>query len=731
MNITEALQVMAGNPNASLRHQMVWDPAPAVIREPGAAHQVIAVLATEPTPTEAMVRVLTTLLDTARAASENSQTGGAAFLTECSAAFVALAGAGRLSGAQMLAWSGAYVRAGLEPPPALQVSAPAVWPPPRGALLPGLGGEPTGKRPQPGDPTGEMLDVLLSNLPEEPADAHLAIRELLGVTAVPSRVILLHTFILKLPVRQERLGVYWLFDPLAEIRRGAAHAIATRIKAHGMSAGLRRDLLRVRNWLPAEPGIDALAGLLDRTPAPSDAASQAAVRPEQDVPPGKRAGARRSAKGASSQSELRTYLSYPDGAGCISIVIASRASKGYALLVGLFKRGRGLRDAFVHSLGTAAEQRQTLDSISEGIDLVEVSPRFAVELLGRAIDDGLETGSPPAPMLLDAADLLERVVETPTLRRPLQLNALLADLPEVVQEKLKDKDLCSRLCGEDGADVLRSPLFETWFEQTEKLDAAILAAPTERAARSLVWKFLQERRGWWAIQFALAAQIMAASRASQTPAPPMTNAIVALAATAQALGGKGSIRKLAGLEWIMLATLDACEGRHRWDEEPDADLEAAIAPPLSPARELELARILKQVGLEQDWIDGFGAAASISGLAPTTIINAMLKHFTGIHVSDVQLMLDLCLDRVRFAMDGALESENVVQVLAEYGAQPPAAWANGFMALVKEAPLAFPSAKSGSDQGSRILRLISEARTRGLATAEQKIIAAWIAQCAQ
>jgi len=731
VNITEALRVMAENPNLSLRHQMEWDPAPAVIREPGAAPKVIAALATEPAPTEAMVRAFTTLLDTARAASENEQAGGAAFLAECSVALVALAAAGRLSGAQMLAWSGAYVRAGLEPPPALQISTQAPWPPQRGALLPGLGGEPTGKRPQRDDPTGEMLDVLLSNLPEEPADAHLAIRELLGVAAVPSRVILIHTLIQKLPVRHERLGVYWLFDPLTEIRRGAAHAIATRIKAQGLSTGLRRDLLRVRNWLPAEPGIDALAALIDQTPAPSDAAPQAPVRPGQDVEAGKRRGAKRSAKSASSPGDLRTYLSYPDGAGCISIIISSRVSKKYAFVVGLFKRGRGLRDTFMHSLSTAAEQRQLLDSMSEGIDLVEVSPRFAVELLGRAIDDGLETGSPPAPILLNAADLLERVVETPIVRRPLQLNALLADLPEAVREKLKDKDLCARLCGEDGADVLRSPLFDTWFEQTEELDAAILAAPTERAARSLVWKSLQERRGWWAIQFALAAQIIAASRTSQASTPATTNAVVALAATAQALGGKGSIRKLAALEWIMLATLDACEGRHGWDDAPDADLEAAIAPPLSPARERELARILKQVGLEPDWIDGFGAAASISGLAPTAIMNAMLKHLTGIHISDVQLMLDLCLARLQFAMDAALESENIVRVLAEYGAQPPAAWANGFMALVKEAPLAFPSAKSGSDQGSRILRLISEARTRGLANAEQKIIAAWIAQRAE
>lgn len=731
MNITEALRVMAANTNASLRHQVDWDPAPAIIREPGAAPKVIAELAKEPTPTEAMVRVLTTLLDTARAASENDQTGGAAFLADCSAALVALGAVGGLTAARMMAWSGAYVRAGLEPPPSLQISTQAAWPPPRGVLLPGLGGEPAGKQPPPGDLTGEMLDSLLSNLPEEPAEAHFAIRELLGVTAVPTRVILIHAFIQKLPESRERLGVYWLFDPLAEIRRGAAHAIATRIRTHGLSSGLRRDLVRVRNWLPAEPGLDALAAVLDRTPAPSDAGSQASVGREQDVQKGKRSGARRSATGASPPGELRTYLSYPDGAGCISVVIASRASKRHALLVGLFKRGRGLREMFVHPQSTAAEQSQVLDSIREGIDLIEVRPDFAVDLLGRAIEDGLDTRSPPAPMLLDAADLLERVVETPILRRPLQLSALLAQLPETVQEKLKDKDLCARLCGEEGADVLRLRLFDSWFEQTEELDAAILAAPTERAARSLVWKSLQERRGWWAIQFALAAQIMAASRARPTSTPAMTNATLTLAATAQALGGKGSIRKLAGLEWIMLATLDACEGRHGWNDDEDEEPEAAIATPLSPAQERELVRILKPVGLKPHWIDGFGAAASISGLEPATLLNAMLKHLTGMEVFDVQLMIELCFARLGFAMDAALEPENVVHLLAEYGAQPPAAWANGFMALVKEAPHAFPQAKSGSDQGGRILRLISEARTRALATAEQKIIAAWIAQRAQ
>jgi hypothetical protein len=386
---------------------------------------------------------------------------------------------------------------------------------------------------------------------------------------------------------------------------------------------------------------------------------------------------------------------------------------------------------FEHSLSTAAEQRQVLDAISEGVDLVEVSPGFAAAVLGLAIDDGLETNSPPAPLLLDAADLLEAVVDAPVVRRPLSLAELLADLPQTVRDKLKDKDLCARLCGEEGADILRLRLFDTWFEQTEELDAAILAAPTERAARSLVWRSLQERRGWWAIQFALTAQIMAASRTSVPSRPTMTSAIVALAATAQALGGKGSIRKLAALEWIMLATLDACEGRHGWDEDVDADGEAAIAPALSPAAERELARALKQVQLEPQWIDGFGAAASISGLAPPTIVNALLKHLTGFEVSDVQLMVDLCFARLRFAMDAAYDSENVVQLLAGYGAQPPAAWANGFMALVQEAPHAFPRARSGSDQGARILRLISEARTRALETAEQKIVAAWLAQRAQ
>jgi hypothetical protein len=731
VDIAQALQVMAANASAGLRHQLYWDPAPSLIREPGAARKVVGALASEPTPTEAMVRVLTTLLDTARAASENDQAGGAAFLAECSAALVALAAADGLSGAHMLAWAGAYVRAGLEPPPSLQVSTQAVRPPPRGVLLPGLGGDPVGKPSRTDDLTGQMLDAFLANLPDEQADAHVAVRELLGVTAVPSRVILIHALIQELPVSHERLAVYWLFDPLAEIRRCAAHAIATRIMAHGLSSGLRRDLLRVGSWLPAEPGIDALAALLDRTPAPSDAGPQAAVRREQDVQKGKPAGARRSATGASSRGEVRTYLSYPDGAGCISIVISSRVSKRGAFLVGLFKRGRGLRDMFLHSLSTAAEQRQVLDAISEGIDLVEVSPNFAADLLGRAIDDGLETGSPPAPMLLDAADMLEAVVGDPVRRRSCRLSELLADLPQAVRDKLSDKDLCARLCGEEGADILRSPLFDSWFEQTEDLDAAILAAPTERAARAVVWKSLQERRGWWAIQFALAAQIMAASRASVTSKPAMTSAIVALAATAQALGGKGSIRKLAGLEWIMLATLEACEGRHDWDEDADIDREAAISPALSPASESELARVLEQVGLEPQWIDGFGAAASISGLAPATMVNALFKHLAGFEVSDVQLMVDLCFARLGVAMDAALDPENLVQMLAGYGTQPPAAWANGFMALVNEAPLAFPRARSGSDQGARILRLISEARTRALATAEQKIIAAWIAQRAQ
>jgi hypothetical protein len=731
MDITEALRVMAANTNASLRHQLGWDPAPAVIREPGAARKVFAVLADEPAPTEVMVRVLTTLLDTARAASENDQIGGSAFLAECSAALGELDAAKGLSGDRMLAWAGAYVRAGLEPPPSLQVSTPAVWPPPRGVLLPGLGGDPVGKPSRTGDLTGQMLDAFLANLPDEQADAHVAVRELLGVTAIPSRVILIHALIQKLPVSHERLAVYWLFDPLAEIRRGAAHAIATRIMARGLSSGLRRDLLRVRSWLPAEPGIDALAALLDRTPAPPDAAPHAGVGREQDAQKGKQARARRSATGVSSPGEVRTYLSYPDGAGCISIVISSRVSKRRAFLVGLFKRGRGLRDMFEHSLRTAAEQRQVLDAISEGVDLVEVSPGFAAAVLGLAIDDGLETNSPPAPLLLDAADLLEAVVDAPVVRRPLSLAELLADLPQTVRDKLKDKDLCARLCGEEGADILRLRLFDTWFEQTEELDAAILAAPTERAARSLVWRSLQERRGWWAIQFALTAQIMAASRTSVPSRPTMTSAIVALAATAQALGGKGSIRKLAALEWIMLATLDACEGRHGWDEDVDADGEAAIAPALSPAAERELARALKQVQLEPQWIDGFGAAASISGLAPPTIVNALLKHLTGFEVSDVQLMVDLCFARLRFAMDAAYDSENVVQLLAGYGAQPPAAWANGFMALVQEAPHAFPRARSGSDQGARILRLISEARTRALETAEQKIVAAWLAQRAQ
>ena len=649
------------------------------------------------------------VLDEARMARENDQPSGRAVIEAVEGVLAEARAAGCLAPARRVALARAFVSAGLAVPIAARID-------PDEALESMEGMTPPGGPPP--DLDGLLDDLLGRADPRATAlQLHAALEEALGALPVEARAMLMAEIAGGTDARRTRLGLYALLDPEPGVRAAVAAAFAARAGGGRLDAATLSHLAAIRAWLPDEPARAAL----DRALAAAMRAGGGDGAAASPTPPPWRVG--------------RALACLPDGAGAQSVALALDRGRSRAAAFLLLKADHGVRDAFVAPAEGAGEQRRMMEEL-EAMGAVEVDPAFVPRLLERALGDGAAQGRPPAPGLLDVAELWPGTVLRP---QPGDARAILAALdPEGTVAALSPQAR-GRLVGASTDWPERFALLETWFEDTAAVRALLDAATTERAARQRLWRHLEERRGWWALQCARSAAVLRAG-------DPEGRDWRAFAAVALGLLEGRALRRTPIMERVLEATLladtarghaavlDALEGLEDLEEDLDPDGHDALAgapslrPPPEPARPGELERRLAGSGVDPAWLDGLATAAAVSpeAASPLGWLMGVVQAVEHRDEAGLQRFLELLTLRADAAVEAAASPGATAARLAALDAGGRTRWAQGFVEHVTNLPEAWPWAALGSED-RRMLEALEAAARAGMDERLRRALPAWLA----
>jgi hypothetical protein len=696
------IQTRSGERQARLAH----DAAPVLVRAPDTPAGLVQAL-TAGVHREAVFMLLADCLDHGRMARENRQTGGAAFLDQIAIRLAGAARQGALDAETLVGVASCYARAGLETPAALVVPVPRARP---GAAT----GVP-GRGKQASDDAAMELDAIIGRMVgeagAEPLQLHSLLADMLAALSPPVRGFAVHRLASRGTATFDKLACYWLLDASAETRRSAAQALTDRARQGSLPPALVADLQRLIPWLPDIRERDVLAGIgarADEIVMPADEAGAGGENaPPRDTgaKPGGKSSYKVSRKGKHDTRATATWrveavmISMPDGAGCQNLALSAQRGRERAIALCLLKRGHGVKDAFIIPCKSKAEQRRIIDEMDFAVPLLPVTPGFALQSLGRALADGIAAGALPSPGLLDVADLtgtpVPMIVDT---------RALLAALGPATQQLLTSKAKIANLAGQQSETIWDDALFDSWFEQTEGLDNRLAGAATLKAATGVVWEALAERRLWWAEQLAISATVADAS-------PALTPfASACMAAAAHSLLGSVSMRKLAVMEAVVQATLQAYAGRDVENDRETGPEWITGTGSLSGADEA-----LAAAGLTLPFLEGWGVAMAAAPRPPSPeqALGGILERLIGNPVGDFQTVLLRVNDGLMAAMDGAADPGALAARLCKFSAADCMAWCTGFEALVAQTKQNWPRTRLGTE-GRELLELTASGATAAL-----------------
>jgi hypothetical protein len=689
------IECRSGERQARLAH----DAAPALVRAPDTPAGLVNAL-TAGVHRDAALMLLADCLDHGRMARENRQTGGAVFLDQIAIRLAGAARNGALDAETLVGVASCYARAGLETPAALVV------PVPRARLGAATGAPGRAKQASEDDATMELDAVIgrmVAEAGEEPLQLHSLLADMLAALSPPVRGLAVHRLASRGTAMFDKLACYWLLDASAETRRAAAQALTDRARQGPLPPALIADVQRLVPWLSDIRERDVLAGIVTRADEMVMSAEEA-IAGDKNAPSrgagGKRGGKSKSSANATATWRVETVLiSMPDGAGCQNLTLVAQRGRERAIALCLLKRGHGVKDAFIIPCKSKAEQRRIIDEMDFAVPLLPVTPGFALQSLGRALADGIAAGALPAPGLLDVADLtgtpVPMVVDT---------RALLSALGPATQQLLTTKARITNLAGKQSETVWDDALFDSWFEQTEGLDARLASAATLKAATDVVWEALAERRLWWAEQMAIAATVADAS-------PALTPfASACMAAAAHSLLGSVSMRRLAVMEAVVRATLEAYAGRDVENDRETGPEWIAGTGSLSGADDA-----LAAAGLTLPFLEGWGVAMAAAPRPPSPeqALRGILERLIGNPVGDFQAMMLRLNDGLMAAMDGAADPGALAARLCKFSAADCMAWCAGFEALVAQTKQNWPSTRLGTE-GRELLELTASGATAAL-----------------
>jgi len=639
---------------------------------------------------EPLSELLGSSLDAARMASENQKKRGDAFLQAVTDAVELAAGQDKLPPFHRMLLASAWARNGLPAPAALEISATDIE---MSDLAPGMRNRTEAEA---------MLDDLFCNLIEQTEGDALALHAALTET-FPAMPADMRTYVIMLSTERPepihaKLSCFWLLDRDGAIRLDAASTLADRAANDALSSEMAGKLVMLRNWMPK-----------DEAQAKLDQAVRLSMRSGLTVGP--------SPTPWTLHSVLATL---PDGGGAQSIMIALQSGSSRTVAMLLLKQGYGVKDAYTIPCSSASEQKALIQRVKQETGAVSVPASWVETALSAALADGLVVGLPPAPGLIEVAELcgLDRLrpkaVTTETLIDALPTTEHLRSLSAQARGKLIN-------ASEDWWD--RHEIIHSWFEESDHAHEVLDGTRSLRGVAAALWRWLETRRDFWARIMARSADVLTA--AGDQDADSFT-------ATTMALLDGRDLKKFPIMHDVHQQTIEA------WvfddpDEDQDSTLEEWVdqAEPKAPQpeRKGELARLVKDSAITADWIDGFLMSVTLAPkmIAPNRWLPEILgSALASLTAETIQRFADLILMRANACIEHASEPAEFAAAMSGRSKMAMRDWAGGFSSAHGQFRSSWPT-KSTSPEDRAIINDVSDAMSTGFSANEVTTLSAWIA----
>jgi len=664
----------------------------SMLHRPALGGQLIArICATEETAPELelLTELLGSGLDAARIARENRKKRGSAFLQTVADAVAMASGQDRLSPFHRLLLASAWTRNGLSAPSTLELSSTDME---AAGIAPG----------KPGRADADaVLDDLFRNLIAQTEGDALALHAALTETfpAMPAEM---RTHVIRLSTERPepihaRLACFWLLDRDATIRMAAAGALAHQAAIGALSAELVGRIVVLRNWMPP----DEARGLVDK-------AVKLSMRS------GLTAG-----KAQAPWTIHSVMATLPDGGGAQSIMVALQSDGRRKVAMLLLKQDHGVKDAYTIVCKSANEQKALIQRVEEEAGAVGVPASWMERALSVALADGLAAGVPPAPGLVEIAELcgFDRL-----RAEAVTTEALIGALPAAERLRSLSAQARGKLINASEGWWDRHEIVQSWFEESDPAHEVLEGTRSPRGVEAALWRWLDTRRDYWARLVARAADVLSAAGAPDADS---------FTATAMALLDGRDLKRIPVMLDVHEQTIEA------WVfDDPDTDQGATLeewveeAEPKSPKpeRKGELARLLKSAAITADWIDGFLMAVT---LAPKMIApNRWLPELLGSAVASltpdsIQRFADLILMRANSCVEQAENPADFIAAMSGRSTMAARDWAAGFSHACGHFRSSWP-ARSTTQDDRAMMHRISDAMSTGFTAAEVKTLGQWI-----
>ncbi len=323
------------------------------------------------------------------------------------------------------------------------------------------------------------------------------------------------------------LAAYWCLDEEPGLRAEAAKAFR-RWEGEGLLTGADAARLAfLRQWVPCE---DA-AMLADPSAA----------------------GGALQTEGAATLVVEQAFASLPDGAGAQTMVVAGRRDDQPVSLCILIKEAEGIADAYEVVFDGASEQTEALQWTDDQLELFPVPMDTVLDLMGRALNDGLSANTLPAPGLLD---VLLALGLTDFVPRPASAAERLAHLDAKGALAGLSKQKIGRLITSSESWPQMYQMVCHWGEAPEEIKPEG-ASQSAGLCEANVWRYLEERRERWARLAAQGACVLKGALEGAEIGGP--RAWQEMAAVSQALLDGRPLKKIPIMEWVVDGTLEMAE----------------------------------------------------------------------------------------------------------------------------------------------------------------------------
>ena len=387
-----------------------------------------------------------------------------------------------------------------------------------------------------------------------------------------------------------RLALYWLLDPVADVRLAAAGGVNGRVNMRIAEPESLSVVPLVRKWMPA----DAARGLVDA--ALREARRRGLFAPLAGVP----------------ERAVRFLASLPDRLGEQEMAAVSEVDGGPVLALATTRTGQGVGQAAVVRGEYAREGIAGLENARDTFEL----PRECVELLLSAgLAEGFESGRLAPAGLIDVAVACGLAELRP---RAMTVQDWLGEVDpesEIASLEPADREL---LVEESAAWPDRHPAVEAWSEGTAIYREALGETPSGERTEEAFWARMEERREGWALTMLRGAAYVLKSAGD--------GEWRSFAATATALLDGRTFKTIPAMDRIYAETIFAMlrESVGRLSEDDDG--------------KMELARLIAAAAWPEDgeavatsiWLDGYLAAGVLapSGAGPDALYSAAVEWFS-------------------------------------------------------------------------------------------------------